>query len=106
MKPRVVHVNIHGQPYAVRSELDAQYISELAACVDEKMRLAAREIASADSVRVAVIAALNLADELYRARAAAAATPDGQVLSRAADLERLLDSVLELPQPEPKVAHG
>ena len=39
---RVIHVEIHGQRYPIRSALDAQYVAELAAFVDEKMRLAAR----------------------------------------------------------------
>jgi cell division protein ZapA (FtsZ GTPase activity inhibitor) len=46
---KVVHVEIHGQRYAVRSDLDAQYIAELAGYLDEKMRSAARELASAVS---------------------------------------------------------
>ena len=40
---RVVTVEIHGQRYPIRSALDAAYVAELAAYVDEKMRLAARE---------------------------------------------------------------
>jgi cell division protein ZapA len=93
MKTRVVNVEIHGQRYAIRSELDAQYVSELAGYVDEKMRLAARELASSDPLRVAVIAALNLADELFRARTDATGAED-RLLSRAADIERIVDSVL------------
>jgi len=94
MSSRVVHVDIHGQRYAVRSELDAQYIAELAAYLDEKMRMAARELSSADSLRIAVIAALNVVDEFFRARADAAGL-EGQVLARTAEIERLVDSVLE-----------
>ena len=66
---RVVQVDIHGQQYAIRSELDPQYIGEIAAYLDEKMRLAARELASSDPLRVAIIAALNIVDELHRAKA-------------------------------------
>ena len=67
MPTRVVHIDIHGQRYAVRSDLEPAYISELAAYLDEKMRLASIEIDSTDTLRVAVIAALNLTDELFRA---------------------------------------
>lgn len=94
MSSRVVHVDIHGQRYAVRSELDAQYIAELAAYLDEKMRMAARELSSADSLRIAVIAALNVVDEVFRARADTSGL-EGQVLARTAEIERLVDSVLE-----------
>lgn len=93
MATRVLHVDIHGQQYAVRSDLDPTYIAELAACLDEKMRLAAVEIESADPLRVAVVAALNLADELFRARAENGDT-ESQVFARTAEIERLVDSVL------------
>lgn len=93
-KGRVVHVHIHGQQYAIRSELDPQYVGELAAYVDEKMRLATKEIASADAVRVSVIAALNIADELFRLRLERQSTEERDWAGRAADLERLLDTAL------------
>jgi cell division protein ZapA len=108
---RVVHVHIHGQQYAVRSDLDPQYISELSAYLDEKMRLAAREIASADVTRVAVIAALNVADDLFRARTATPADKESLLLTRAAEIERLVDAVLQedgvaIGSPLPKAAAG
>jgi cell division protein ZapA len=89
-------VQIHGQRYAVRSELEPQYVGELASYVDEKMRQAARELASADPLRVAVVAALNIADDLYNARAESSGT-EGRLLARAADIERLVDAVLAEP---------
>lgn len=94
MGSRVVHVDIHGQRYAVRSDLDPQYIAELAAYLDEKMQMAARELNSADSLRVSVIAALNVVDEVFRARADASGL-EGRVLARTSEIERLVDSVLE-----------
>jgi cell division protein ZapA (FtsZ GTPase activity inhibitor) len=57
------------------------------------MQMAARELASGDPLRIAVIAALNLADELFRARADATGL-ERRVQSRTADLERLLDGAL------------
>ncbi|MCC7008601.1 MAG: cell division protein ZapA [Acidobacteria bacterium] len=90
----VIHVEIHGQRYAVRSDLDPQYVAELAAYLDEKMRAAARELTSAEALRVAVIAGLNICDELFRARADSAGQAT-RVRARAAEIERLLDAVLE-----------
>jgi cell division protein ZapA len=90
---RVVHVDIHGQQYAIRSELDPNYIGEIAGYLDDKMRLAARELTSSDPLRVAVIAALNIADELHRARADSTGV-EGRLLARAADIERIVDAVL------------
>lgn len=93
---RVVTVEIQGQRYPVRSDLDAAYVAELAAYVDAKMRLASNESSTADSMRIAVIAALNIADELFRSReeAAGGAGTHGALLDRAAELERILDAVL------------
>jgi cell division protein ZapA len=94
MASRVVNVEIHGQHYAIRSELEPQYVGELAAYVDDKIRAAAREISSTDPVRIAVIAALNIADEVFRLRADAAGA-EGRVRARAADIERIVDAVLD-----------
>ncbi|HET9369147.1 MAG TPA: cell division protein ZapA [Vicinamibacterales bacterium] len=91
---RVMHVDIYGQRYAIRSALDPQYIGELAALLDEKMRLAARELSSNDPLRVAIVASLNLADELQRAQADASGA-QGVLLERAAEIERLVDAVLD-----------
>ncbi len=90
---RVVHVDIHGQRYAVRSDLDGQYIAELASFLDERMRAAACELASADPVRIAVIAALNISDELRRAQADRS-TSDHQMRIRALEIERIVDAAL------------
>jgi cell division protein ZapA len=94
MSSRVVHVEIHGQRYAIRSDLDPQHIGELAAYVDEKMRAAARDLASTDPLRIAVIAALNIADDAFKARADASGA-DGRMRARAAEIERLVDAVLD-----------
>ena len=95
MSTRVVHVDVQGQKYAVRSELDPAYIAELANYVDQKMQIAAGELTTADSVRVAVIVALNLADELFRSRAAGAGL-ERHVLDRTTELERLVDAALDI----------
>jgi cell division protein ZapA len=90
---RVVTVEIQGQRYPVRSDLDAGYVADLANYVHAKMELASRESAVADSMRIAVIAALNIADELFRAREDASGGQTA-LLDRAAQLERILDAVL------------
>ncbi len=93
MSGRVVHVDVQGQKYAVRSELDPAYVAELANYVDQKMQLAAGELTTTDGIRVAVIAALNLADELFRVRAAGAGL-ERRVLDRTTEIERLVDAAL------------
>ena len=90
---RVVPVQIQGQRYPIRTTLDAEYVARLAAFVDEKMRAAAESTTTGDSLRLAVLAALNIADELFRANDATD-TRDGRLAERTEELERLLDSVL------------
>src|SRR4030095_13130674 len=94
MSTRVVNVEIHGQRYAVRSELDPQYVGELATYLDDKMGAASRELSTTDPLRVAVVAALNIADELFKARADSVGA-DHRVRTRAAEIERLVDAVLD-----------
>ena len=58
-----VRVEIYDQSYHLRGS-DAEYIGQLADYVDTKMRLIAQQAATVDSLRLAVLAALNIADEL------------------------------------------
>ena len=90
---RVIPVEIHGQRYPVRSALEPEYVARLAAYVDEKMRTAAESTPTGDSLRLAVLAALNIADELFRCNDGNIAR-NGELAERAGELERLLDRVL------------
>ena len=91
---RVVHVEIHGQRYPIRSGLDPSYVAELASYVDEKMRLASRESPAGDTLKLAVLAALNIADEFFRA-CNEVETDHAAFSRRAAALERVLDLALQ-----------
>jgi len=90
---RVIPVEIAGQRYPIRSSLDPEYVARLAQYVDEKMRAASESTPTGDSLRLAVLAALNVADELFRCRDANQAR-NGELAERAGELERLLDRVL------------
>ena len=89
----VVSVKIRGQRYPIRSALDSQYVNGLAAYVDEKMRAAGESAPSGDSLRLAVLAALNIADELFRCQDIQQASR-GALAERTQALERLLDAAL------------
>ena len=88
-----VSVEILGQRYPIRAALDPEYIKRLAAYVDGKIRAAGDSAPSSDPVRLAVLAALNIADELFRQLETSRAA-GGSVVERAEELERLLDRVL------------
>jgi cell division protein ZapA len=91
---RIVPVVIQGQRYPVRSSLDPVYVAELAAYVDEKMRTAAETGTTQDTLRLAVLAALNIADEVFRCREAAGERARA-VVDRTRAIEQILDAALD-----------
>ena len=104
---RVVSVEINGQRYPIRSHLDAAYIADLAAYVEHKMILAAKESPAGDTLKIAVLAALNIADECFRARALIdeGSAQRSNLSLRTRELERVLDLALASASDEP-LAHA
>jgi cell division protein ZapA len=91
--PGYTTVSIYDQAYHLMGQ-DTGHIRRLAEQVDTKMRAVAAQGRTVDSLRVAVLAALNLADELAQATGGASTTArDGH--TRALTLNGLLDEVLE-----------
>ena len=97
-----VVVDIYDQIYQLRG-VNPEYIERLAGVVDSKMRAVSAHGATVDSLRVAVLAALNIADELTALRAkfdtlnsSVAQTHTLQTMrSRAGSLAGMLDAVLD-----------
>lgn len=91
-----VSVEIYDQVYHLRGT-DPGHIAQLADLVDSKMRAVAAQGTTVDSLRVAVLAALNIADELMAARTRydALAGSSGRVQARAGTLAGMLDEVLD-----------
>lgn len=65
---RSTQVEIFGSTYVIRGGQEPEYLMELAAEVDRRMRELAGHVTNADPGRLAILAALNLADELSRNR--------------------------------------
>jgi cell division protein ZapA len=87
-----VRVEIFDQAYNLRGT-DPEYISQLAEYVDAKMRAVAEQTHTVDTARLAVLAALNIADEYHLLRR----NHDGgevEYLKRAHHLSNALDEVL------------
>jgi cell division protein ZapA len=98
-----IAVDIYDQVYQLRGT-DPAYIERLAAIVDAKMRAVSAHGNTVDSLRVAVLAALNIADELCTARqrhdqlanlAGTLQNSQQSVRSRAGFIGHMLDEVLE-----------
>ena len=95
-----IAVDIYDQVYNLRGT-DPAYIERLAAIVDAKMRAVSAHGNTVDSLRVAVLAALNIADELCCARerhdnlAGSLQNSQQSLRSRAGTIAHMLDEVLE-----------
>lgn len=94
-KPNLVHVEIFGQTYALNAGADPGYVEQLAAQVDSQMKDVARNAGVVDTVRIAVLAALNLADECARQRGSTEAGRQQEALqARAKELAQELSAAL------------
>ncbi len=90
-------VDIYDQMYHLRGP-DPAYLQQLSILVDAKMRAVAQHGTTVDSLRVAVLAALNIADELVtlrQQRDALAGTAARTIKSRTETLAEMLDAVLD-----------
>ena len=67
MIDKIIEIEIYGQKYRIRvkGEEDEKYISHLTSYVDQKMREVAVKSKSVDALKIAVLAALNIADECF-----------------------------------------
>ena len=66
MELESVTVTIFGKEYTLKGGADSEYVQEIAAFVDERMNEVARNSTVASTARVAILAAVNIADELFR----------------------------------------
>jgi len=90
----VVQVQIFGHSYTIRGEADQGYILGVAAYVDRKMREITDKLPVASLSKVAILASLNIADELFKERAQRDAQQKA-LGTRAARLNAVLDELLE-----------
>jgi cell division protein ZapA len=87
-----IQVRIFDKTYTVQGELDEEYVHQLAQIVDEKMRAIGEMAGTVDAARIAVLAALNLADELETYR-----KERGELRQRVERCVRLVESALRRP---------
>lgn len=87
-------VEIFGRRYNIRGEHNLETIRSLAGYVDRRMRQVAERVGSGDALRVAVLAALNIADDYYQQRRALERREE-EVDRRARELAEQLGTALE-----------
>ena len=66
MEPDGVKVTIFGREYTLRGEADPDYVEKIASFVDERMNEVAAGSTMTSTAKVAILAAVNIADELFR----------------------------------------
>ena len=89
-----VQVTIFGHSYTVKGEDDKAYVLEVAAYVDRKMREITGRLPVAPLSKVAILASLNIADELFKERARQQ-TQSRELDHQAARLNAVLDDLLQ-----------
>lgn len=91
-------VTILGRTYHLRGDGDSEYLQELAALVDEKMREVESATGTADTLKIAILASLNIADDYMKisqgSGAAAAKAVGAESNRRLARMVSMLDEAL------------
>ena len=99
---QTIRFEIYNQTYSIRSDGDNEYILDLAEYVDGKMREISSGTLTVDSLKVAILAALHIADEFYQLKNSQAQT-DAQLAVRSSECAEILDRILknreEIPLP-------
>lgn len=101
MSEQTIRVEIYNQTYSIRSDGDNEYIQDLAEYVDSKMREISSGTMTVDSLKVAILAALHIADEFYQLKHNQTQA-DSQLGTRSSECSEMLDKLLKhrdlLPQ--------
>jgi cell division protein ZapA len=92
-----IKVEIYDQAYTVRSDGDPDYLKQLAEYVDQRMREISSGTLTVDSRKVAILAALYIADELHQLRKLHDQA-DEQLATRSAECAEMLDRLLKVPR--------
>jgi cell division protein ZapA len=89
-----VQVDIFGHTYSIKVANDPEYIRKLAAFVDARMKEVQKSTGTSDVYRIAILAALNITDELHRLRS----QHDDMKQTTTSSLDRLIEitNVVEL----------
>jgi len=98
---QIVYVQILGHEYRLEVNAGEElYVSRLAEFVDQRMREIQGQSSTVDSYKLAVMAAMNIADELFRAQDSGDSS-SRKVSHRADKWIKLLDQALQPAEPEP-----
>ncbi len=92
---RTVSVHILGQEYKIRSTEDGEFVREVARYVDEMMHRISESVTTGTKTRIAVLTALNIAEELFRERQNGNGGAPAELESRMQALLGRLDEIVD-----------
>ena len=95
-RDQLVQVEIYGQRYTLKATKDPSWVESVAAHVDRKMREISATTPTVDSLKVAVLAAVNIADEYFQLKVEGEAIED-RISEKADALSDLLEEGLRQP---------
>jgi len=87
-------VTIFGRTYQLRGSGDRVHLERLAAIVDDKMREIADATGTPDTLKVAILASLNIADDYLKAQGGGSDRQRSEARKRLGDMVTLLDETL------------
>ncbi len=91
---KTLKVNIYGTEYPIKGDADVDYILKVAEYVDQKMREIDQQLVSKAPVKVAILAALNITDELFHER-----LEKSELIEKyERKIQELLDLLTEVPE--------
>jgi cell division protein ZapA len=98
----ILKINIYGTEYPIRSDAnsDPEYIRKVADYVDRKMKEIDSATEAKSSLKVAILAALNIADELYQERQ----IKDDLVSQMSGKIKNLSDSLDKQLTDDPEIS--
>lgn len=94
-KFNVLKVNIYGNDYPIKGNTDVEYIRKVAKYVDSKMREVNKNVSSDSSLKVAILTALNITDELFRERSLKKESDTKEFSNKIRNMTKLLDEKLK-----------
>lgn len=87
-----IQVEIYGQSYSIKAGANSDHIRNIAGYVDKKMREIAASTPTIDSLKIAVLAALNITDEFYQLKVQTQ-DADREIERRTERMRQILDSI-------------
>lgn len=91
----VLKVNIYGTDYPIKGSTNVEYIKQVAEYVDSKMREVDQSVAAVSTLKVAILAALNITDELFKERSKNEKIPDYDFKGKVEKWISVLDNELD-----------